>query len=255
MGLPSMRIVTWNIRAGGGRRVKQIASHIERWHPDIAVLTEFRATPPSCRLADALAAQGLAHQRSALDAWRSSANGLLVAARWPLRPIALRRRPEERERWLCVRVEAPEPFALGAMHVPNRVSGRKDAFHAAVLDLARRWRGGPALLTGDTNSGRIGLDEEVPCFSAREDGWMTALDAAGWHDAFRRLHGDDARAYTWYSPNAGNGFRLDETFVHRSLAPNLIGAAYEWAQAPDSPRRDAVSDHAALIVDLAPSAP
>lgn len=246
-----MRIVTWNIRAGGGRRVEQIASHIERWRPDIAVLAEFRATPPSCRLADALTGQGLTHQRAALDTRKSSSNGLAVASRWPLRPIRLRRRPEEPGRWLFVRVDAPQPFALGAMHVPNRVSGRKDGFHAAVLDIARRWRGGPALMTGDTNSGRIGLDEEVPCFGAREDAWLTALEAAGWHDAFRRLHGDAARAYSWYSPNAGNGFRLDETFVHRSLASRLVGAAYEWAQAPDSPRRDAVSDHAALIVDLA----
>jgi exonuclease III len=246
-----MRILTWNIRAGGGRRVELIASHIERWRPDIAVLTEFRATPPSCRLAEALEAQRLTHQRTAIDPNRLTANGLLVASRWPLRAVRSRTGPLEPGRWLVVRVDGPQPFSLGAMHVPNRVSGRKDAFHAAILSYARRWRGGPALLTGDTNSGRIGLDEEVACFGPREDSWMLALAAAGWDDAYRRLHGDDARAYTWYSPNAGNGFRLDQTFLHRSMASRLVGAAYEWASAPDSPRRDAVSDHAALIVDLA----
>jgi exonuclease III len=245
-----MRIVTWNIRAGGGRRVDLIVSHIERWQPDICVLVEVRATPPSCRLAEALAGQGLAHQRRALDAATPAANGLLLASRWPLRPVRLRATPPEPGRWLTVRVDAPAPFALAAMHVPNRVSGRKDAFHASVLAIARRWRGGPALLTGDTNSGRIGLDEQVPCFGPREDGWMRALEAAGWHDAFRRLHGEDARAFSWYSPNAGNGFRLDQTFLHRSVATRLTGAAYEWAAAVDSRRRDAVSDHAALIVDL-----
>ncbi len=246
-----MRLVTWNIRAGGGRRVEQIAAQIASWQPDLLVLLEFRATPPSARLAGALIEQGLAHQLSGTDAGRHAANGLLVASRWPLRPVRLQRAPREPHRWLAARVAAPQPFSLGAMHVPNRVSGRKDPFHAAVLDVARRWRPGPALLTGDTNSGRIGLDEEVPCFSKREEGWMTALEAAGWHDAFRRLHGEDARAYSWYSPNAGNGFRLDETFVHRSLAPRLIAARYEWARAPDSSRRDAISDHAAQIVDLA----
>ncbi len=100
-----------------------------------------------------------------------------------------------------VRIDSERPFSLGAMHVPNRVTGRKYPFLAPVLRLALRWRGGPALLAGDTNSGRIGLDEEVPVFGEREDSWMTALENAGWSDAFRHAHGEE-RAYTWYSPTA-----------------------------------------------------
>jgi exonuclease III len=103
---------------------------------------------------------------------------------------------------------------------------------------------------GDTNSGRIGLDEEVPCFNKREDGWLSALEQASWCDGFRRLHGDE-RVYTWYSPNGRNGFRLDQAFVNRRLLPRLIDTRYEWAFCSnDGARRDAVSDHAALIVEL-----
>jgi exonuclease III len=136
------------------------------------------------------------------------------------------------------------------MHVPNRVTGRKYPYHQAVLDIARRWRRGPALLTGDTNSGRIGIDEEVPTFNRREDAWLVELENEAWMDAFRYLRGD-ARAYTWYSPNGRNGFRLDEAFVNRGLILRLLDTRYEWAvSASGNGRRDAVSDHAALIVEL-----
>ncbi|MDP6605865.1 MAG: hypothetical protein QF664_06375 [Dehalococcoidia bacterium] len=100
------------------------------------------------------------------------------------------------------------------MYIPNQVSGLKGDFHAGVMQVARRWRGGPALLIGDTNTGRTGLDEQSPVFGARSERWMLGLAHAGWADAFRHLHGE-RREYTWYSPNAGNGFRLDQAFVHR----------------------------------------
>lgn len=243
-----MRIVSWNIRAGGGRRVEQIADQFRRWSPDIVALSEFRATAPSCWLGEALAGLGLAHQRTTADATTAASNRLLVASRWPLRRIAIRNAPEL-ERWLLVSVAAPRRFALGAMHVPNRVTGRKYPYIDAVLALAQRWRGGPALLAGDTNCGRIGIDEESPAINEREDTWMADLVSAGWSDAFREVHGDK-RAYTWYSPNAGNGFRLDQAFVNKTLRSQLVAAYYEWGSSKRGDRRDALSDHAALIVEL-----
>ena len=248
-----MRIVSWNIRAGGGRRIQEIAAQIERWRADVVALQEFRATSPSRWLAEALRDdQGFACQRTTADARRPTSNRILVASRWPLRRSAHQRAPSEPGRWLLVHVAAEHPFSLGVMHVPNAVTGRKYIYHAALLEFARGWRGGPALLIGDTNSGRIGLDEEVPCFSEHEEVWMVGLEQASWRDSFRLLHGD-ARAYTWYSPNAGNGFRLDEAFINRRLAPRLLDTHYEWGTSTDGPtRRDAVSDHAALIVDLKP---
>ena len=76
------------------------------------------------------------------------------------------------------------------MHVPNRVTGRKGDYLASALSIDRRWRGGPALLIGNTNSGRIGLDEQVRTFDRLADGWIRDLDHADWADAFRALHGE-----------------------------------------------------------------
>ena len=245
-----VRIVAWNIRAGGGRRVDRIAETIERLGADVVALSEFRATAPSRRLAELLEQLGLSYQLSTADARRPAANRLLVASIWPLRRVALRNAPKEPGRWLLAEVAAVRPFSLGAMHVPNRVSGRKYPYHEAVLKVANGWRRGPALLVGDTNSGRIGVDEEVAAFNKREDEWMLALEGAGWRDGFRYLNGD-ARAYTWYSPNGRNGFRLDEAFINRRLISRLLDTRYEWAvSASGDGRREAVSDHAALIVEI-----
>jgi exodeoxyribonuclease-3 len=245
-----MRIVSWNIRAGGGRRVELIAGQLRRWTPDLVVLCEFRATEPSRRLAGSLAAFGLAYQQTTADPDLPQANRLLVASRWPLRRLRLAAEPSHPGRWLAVTVEAPLPFVVGTMHIPIVASGYKHAFLEAIEALTRRWRRGPALLVGDTNSGRPSIDEESPVFGPRTEAWFRTLHRRGWVDAFRHVHGD-ARVYTWYSPNRGNGFRLDQAFVNRLLLPRLRDARYVWGQpCTGAARRDALSDHAALLLDL-----
>jgi len=245
-----VRIVGWNIRAGGGVRGVAVAAQIERWRPDVVALSEFRGTPPSLTLAHALADLGLTHQLHTVDRRAWSANRLLVASRWPLSPIRPRHAPREPGKWLLADVAAPHPLAVGAMHVPNRVTGRKWDFLDAVLKVAERWSNGPALFLGDTNSGRPGIDEEVPGFNAREGGWIDALDRARWCDAFRHLRGEE-RAYTWYSPNGGNGFRIDQAFLNAELLSRLQAVRYEWGRRrPGTARTTVLSDHAAVLVDL-----
>lgn len=244
-----MRVIAWNIRAGGGRRVDAILAQMRRWAPDVVTLSEFRGTEPSVTLARGLAEQGLKHQLCSAETKRPHVNALIVASRWPLRPVRMGCAPADC-RWLLATVEAPDPFSVGAMHVPNRVSGRKYPFLDAVLEVARRWRRGPALLAGDTNSGRRGIDEEAPAFSLREEGWIDALASCGWADAFRVLSGN-RRAYTWYSPNGRNGFRIDQAFVNTDLMRRVRHARYVWGRVVRGARQDAISDHAALVLDLA----
>jgi exonuclease III len=244
-----MRIVAWNIRAGGGARIDGIYAQIAAWQPDIVCLCEFRATPPSLRLAGLLEDSGLEHQATTANATHPGRNALLLASRWPIRPFTLRRRPLEPGRWLTAEVEAPLPFALAVMHVPNMVTGRKLVFMEAVRLIASKWRRGPAIFLGDTNCGWPGIDEETPVFGKETAHWLDTLATLGWRDAYR-YHRPDERTFTWYSPNAGNGFRLDQAFVNRRMIDRLTHVAYEWARpAPDS-RRDALSDHAAMLLDF-----
>jgi exonuclease III len=242
------RVVAWNIRAGGGTRVDAIDAQIGRWAADVVALSEFRATEPSVRLAGMLAARGLVHQISSASRREPNVNALLVASRWPLSRVRMSCGPLDC-RWVLATVRASTPFGVGAMHVPNRVSGRKYPFLDAVLEVARRWKRGPALLAGDTNSGRRMIDEQVPAFNAREEGWIDALAACGWADAFRVLY-RRRRAYTWYSPNGRNGFRIDQAFVNAALLSHVRRARYVWARDGRTNRLDAISDHAALMLDL-----
>ncbi len=247
----SLRLVAWNIRAGGGKRVDGIVAQLLRWQADVVALCEFRGSEPSLRLAHALKQAGLVHQAHTLNDANVIENRLLIAARWSIERLRLEHAPDPSGRWLATRVAAPRPFTLIGVHVPNRVSGRKWPFHDAALQVVRNWSAGPALLVGDTNTGRIGVDEArgASGFIEREDAWMRALEDARWLDAFRHRHGA-RRSWTWYSPNAGNGYRLDQGFVNAALLARLRHIRHAWGRMRGAPRRDALSDHAALIIDL-----
>ena len=243
-----MRIVSWNIRAGGGRRADAIVERLAGWDASVVLLSEFRCTPPSLSIASALTELGFLHQHSLATPLHPARNSLLLASRFPLRITRAHRAPRNRDRWLLAEVLAPEPFSLGGMHIPNEVSGIKFPYLDAVAALAEAWRRGPALFLGDTNSGRPIADEENPVFSRRYSEWFDRVEGAGFRDAFRHLHGD-RREFTWYSPNGGNGFRIDEAFANLAICRRLVDVRHEWATVAG--RRDALSDHAALIVDLA----
>ncbi len=146
---------------------------------------------------------------------------------------------------------AQRPFTLAVMHAPNMVTGRKPGYLQAVEQVARFWRRGPAVFMGDTNCGWPGIDEERPVFNRATEQWLDSLWSLGWRDGFR-LRRPDERFYTWFSPNGGNGFRLDQAFVNRGLQSRLGDVHYEWGTSADgeSPRRDQLSDHAALLIEL-----
>ena len=57
-----MRLLTWNIRQGGGARVPAIVRGIARLQPDVAVITEFRNGKPGAQLNTAMADVGYQHR-------------------------------------------------------------------------------------------------------------------------------------------------------------------------------------------------
>ncbi len=240
-----MRILVWNIMHGGGGRTPAIAERIGRGRPDLVILTEFRGTPPSRALAARIARMGLRAQITTASDSHPARNALLLASRWPVRRIHWRRPPEPPERRLLARVRAPTPITVAAIHAPNRASGRKYPFLDALCDLARRWRGGGAMLAGDYNTGRIGEDETVRCFTRREDDFMAAMAKAGWADAYRTAHGE-RRAYTWRAPGGGGRFRLDHAHLNPRARGRLIDARIRWTRGAARPP----SDHAALWITL-----
>ncbi|MEM7112537.1 MAG: endonuclease/exonuclease/phosphatase family protein [Chloroflexota bacterium] len=244
-----MRIVSWNIRAGGGKRRDGILAQLLAWQPDVIALSEFRGTPASQELAAKLAEAGWPHQLQTIDRRKPATNSLLTAAKYPLKLLKTRHAPKQPRRWLLTRVQCPTPFVLANMHIPNFNTGFKYPYHTAVLKVMKGWRLGPAIFAGDTNSGKSYIDDATGVFWRREHEWMEAIETLGWVDAFRHLHGEE-RVYSWYS-HRDNGFRLDQAFLNPKMMPALQGMRYEWGVSPTEPeRRDGLSDHAAMILDL-----
>lgn len=230
---------------GGGGRAPAIVEYIRSGNPDIAILTEFRGTPPSREIAFRIEELGLPYQLSTASESKPAKNALLLASCWPLKRIHWKRPPEPAERRLLAHVRAPASIAIAAVHVLNRVSGKKYPFLDAIRDLALRWRGGGAIVAGDFNTGRIGEDESVKCFNRREDDFMTTMSEAGWTDAYRSVNGQK-RAYTWRAPGGGGSFRLDHAFINRCAQGRLLDARIDWVKGDPRPP----SDHAALWITL-----
>ena len=237
-----MRIVSWNIRQGGGSRAGAICRCLDGWAPDCVVLSEFRGTVPSREIANHLEAKGLAFQVDSVDPEDPNKYALFIASRFPLTRLEDSRVVAAPPRWIAVEVASEGPFILMGMHVPKRDSGRKWEFLSGVVrDLEKR-RHEMAIAVGDTNSGRKGVDEESAFFMDREDEWFDRINEAGWSDVYRERN-PTARTFSWYSTH-GNGFRLDQVLATKSMEGRIHAVRYDWGE-PDRP-----SDHAAVLVDV-----
>ena len=247
-----MKVLAWNIRAGGGVRVAGIFQQLLTWDADILVLSEFRGTSASQSLATMLRDAGWRHQVTTARN-NDKTNGLLVASRWPVTSVEHRIRIDP-FRWLPCLIhgfgdDGHEPLFIGSMHVPNRVSGRKDRFQRGVIRFVKKFPRELGLLLGDTKSGISVIDEESPAFGAMEENWIGQLSKQGWVDGFRHLHGDK-REFSWYSPNKNNGFRLDYAYLSPKMAGGLKSVSYQWGKSGDSTRREVLSDHAAILASI-----
>jgi exodeoxyribonuclease-3 len=244
----SVKVIAWNIRAGGGVRVDDIFQQLLEWDADVVALSEFRGTAASQSLAEMLRHAGWSYQVSSVQE-NEKTNGLLVAAKWPVTRIEHRIRIDPL-RWLpCMVCVDGLTLFIGAMHVPNRASGRKDKFQRGVLRYLKKFPVTYGLLVGDTNSGLPGVDEESPAFGPMEENWIANLSKQGWVDGFRHLH-RDAREFTWYSPNGKNGFRLDYVYLNPETLKGLNSVSYAWGKKVGSKRREALSDHAAILTGI-----
>lgn len=241
-----MRIVSWNILHGGGKRVVPISEQLLEWKPDVVGLIEYRANAPSQSIATSLGKIGLVYQNQTIDADSEFSNGLFIASRWPIDVRDSTVLPELGS-WLHVEIEQVPRVSLALMSVPNRSpDGTKYRFHEEVVSQLRSGRIDFAM--GDTNSGVPHIDEEAPYFNQREGRWFSDLESAGWQDVWR-VRNPDAREFTWHSPNGGNGFRLDQFFANTESSKAVQNIRYEWGS-PAIGKLRGPSDHAAMIVDL-----
>jgi len=241
---PRIRLLSWNIQQGGGRRVGAIHDAIVGFGPDVIILTEYRSNP-SGALLTRLAAAGWEHAATSNPPPRR--NGVAVLSR---QPLTVRSPPRSipQERW--VEVELPAyGLALAAVYVPIRGGDvtRKDAYWRGLLEVAAAKRYTSFLFIGDWNTGaQIGdAEPDRRGFSCCEH--FAAMSEHGFVEAWRLFHPGE-REFSWYSRRGGtdlNGFRIDHAFVSAQLREQLLSCEYSQTE-----RLAGVSDHAPLVLDL-----
>ncbi len=228
-----MKLLAWNIRAGGGSRLAGIAAAIAGHAADVLVLSEYHGGAAGARLRATLHGLGYRHMTAAEpDAGRK---GVLIAARNRLRdhgPVT-EALPEP---WKLVTAEIGGVHVVG-VYMPNLLA-KVPYWEALLAHLAPRGAT-PALAAGDFNTCRHFLDETGA--TDRCAHFMDRVETIGFHDAWRRRHGTRIEP-TWFS-HRRNGFRLDHAFVSSGVPVRAV----EYSQAE---RISGLSDHAAMRLSL-----
>lgn len=230
-----MRLLAWNIRAGGGARIATIIETLARHDADILVLSEYRSGLVGDRLRVGLAALGY-RWATALQP-PPGANGVLIAARRLLRelgPVS----PDVQEPWRMLEV-AVGRLRIAGIYMPN-LRAKVPYWEALIASLTPH-AGDHALAVGDFNTCRAWLDE--PGAMDVTAHFLDRVEVAGFRDLWRHRY-PERREFSWFS-HRGNGFRIDHAFFSASLARRAGAIRYSHAE-----RESGVSDHSPLLIDL-----
>ena len=235
-----MKVLSWNIRQGGGRRLDASVAAIAGHAPDVVVVNELRArTTP--QLVAAFRASGLTFHEHTSPV--NSENGILIAAR---RRLSRRRRvgPTRVFRHGLLEIEVDGWATIGAVYGPlQRLTLRR--FWDQMVGHATRRAAARYLLIGDFNAGESFVDADGYRFMSSE--YLMAIRAAGFIDLWRARNA--TTEHTWFSfgPRGVplNGFRIDHALASASLAGDATHCYYSHVE-----REARLSDHSVLVAEF-----
>jgi exodeoxyribonuclease-3 len=243
-----MRLVSWNILAGGGSRCRTIVRRLRRYDADILVLQE-TVTTRAGDVCHALAAAGYTYGFSAPRNPRD--RGLCLLSRLPIRRVSEPPPPHASiypRGWLEVELDE-SGVRVAAVYGPA-AGPALPAYWTAAADWLACRAGRPFIMLGDFNMGASLID--APDYRFKAGRSFSRLAELGLVDLWRRER-KQRREYTWFSTPGGGrtprGFRIDHAFASPALADGLIGCRYDHGV-----RKRGWSDHSLLVVDLSLSA-
>jgi endonuclease/exonuclease/phosphatase family metal-dependent hydrolase len=263
---PVVTVLTWNV-AGRLTRLDEQADRVVEHGPDVVCLQEVIPNALarwSRRLEEA--GYAVAASTVAPDAPRVRRLGVLVAGRHPLAAVGWPAAVPWPERLLAADVRPPgwpRPLRVVCLHAPLSQSvdqAKVRTFEAVHASLAALPDGVPAILCGDLNTPQYeARDGTVQTFAQTRAGRLRPSrgerhDAAermilggppGWRDAFRALHGYEARDRSWKTARHP-GYRLDHVLV----SPGLTAVACDYDH---SLREDGLSDHSGMLATVVPA--
>ena len=224
-----MRILSLNIRHGGGTRLTKILDYIISMNADIVVLTEFRNNKNSHTIKETLKSHSYPFI-STLNT-DTTKNSVLVASRIMGHQIDL----ESPNNWSLNAVDI-NGIQLVGTYFPLK-NDKKDLINW-FLEKGLNFR--KTIFIGDFNTGSNILDKDKTGSSFFMGSEFETISQEILTDSFR-YRNPELREYSWYS-NAGNGFRIDHCLVTKDLTDNIRSVSYDHKTRPE------LTDHSALIV-------
>lgn len=229
-----VKVLSLNLRHGGGKRVPMILDYLQLQAPDVFIAPEYRHGKTGAELCEGLRALGFRSFSSGI-AESPRMNSVLVAATADARVLRFQPESQDSQRIAGVRVDGVDVIGVYFANMQAKHS-LFDYLHTLPHPRARS----PCLLLGDFNTGSHHIDEPGTVFHCADK--FERLAEIGWVDLWRTEHGQDAREFTWYS-HTGNGFRLDHAFANRSASSKVTRCGY------DHSTRAQLTDHSAIIVE------
>lgn len=228
-----MKIVTLNLRHGGGTRVAAIGDYLLGQNADVLVCTEIRTNEQGRSLGHRFAGEGYrSFHAPTVDAGQ---NGVTLFVRNDVEPVELFPQNADKQRIVGCRVR--NLFIAGVYFAQLK---QKASLFDYLLSYPPEF-GTDALIIGDFNTGRHRLDEAGATFACVDK--FAGLPRAGFTDLWRPQNGEEVREYSWFS-NRGGGFRIDHAFGSGSIPERLVACRY------DHSTREELTDHSALIAEV-----
>lgn len=234
-----MRILSWNILQGGGKRAQDIAQSIVDAKPDILALQEFRNGKSAAPLLDACRSLGLTHiHRASSEARKNTA---MVASRYPM-TVSTLHNSLDADLVFCASLEVAvgdsQQLDLFTGHLPQKkkqIPYLDALYKLALADLDH------AMIIGDLNCGIPFEDSDTKSFDNTH--LFQSLLKKGWTDSWRSRNAG-AKEFSWVS-SRDNGYRYDHCLCTKALDNRVQNITYLHEL-----RTSGLSDHSAILVEL-----
>jgi len=227
-----LKIISWNIQQGGGRRTVPIIQALIDSQAHIIVLSEFRNNKSGDLIKENLLKAKFAFQY--ITEATANQNSVFIASKIEGQPRYFRAFDTNfPDNIIALEFDA---FTLYGMYLPHK---KKHILFDLLIEEAKNAR--PSIMVGDFNTGKNLIDQKKSSFWYTDQ--LEQLEAYGMYDAFRYIHGA-TREYSWYS-HQGNGYRYDHTYVSEILLSVIRECHYLHEL-----REKGLSDHSPMVLSL-----
>jgi exonuclease III len=234
-----MRIVSLNIRHGGGNRISRLADWIETIDPSVVVIPEWRNNGSGKILRDRLTEAGFRTVATARATTKINSVLLAAIGLTESREVT----PPTSPAGDLILIDLIQGVQILGCYFPQRKT--KASFFQQCIHLAQENPDVPFVMIGDLNTGRNDLDIEGTGTRFDCADLFEALNReAGLIDLWRARYGDQ-QEWTWRS--SANGFRIDHAFGNKAFINRFPAFRCVIDHAP---RLSGLTDHSAVVLEF-----